>query len=124
MATIELAELGAEPAPDERVVFGFRHWGVVRRCALILYGFALVAWTVAYGIPVQRELVILWTCGALACASLGRAPRQILQRVRDWLPIVAILAAYDFTRGSADSLGIPVHYHPMIDFDRFVFFGE
>jgi PAP2 superfamily len=124
MATIELAELGAEPAPDEKAVLGFRHWGVVRRCALILYGLALVAWTFAYGIPVQRELVILWTCGALVCASLGRPPRQILQLVLDWLPIVAILAAYDFTRGSADSLGIPVHYHPMIDFDRFVFFGQ
>ena len=35
-----------------------------------------------------------------------------------------VLCAYDLTRGVADSLGIGVHFHPMIDFDRFVFFGE
>jgi membrane-associated phospholipid phosphatase len=34
-----------------------------------------------------------------------------------------VLWAYDVTRGAADSLGIGVHYHPMIDFDRFLF-GE
>ena len=35
---------------------------------------SLVAWSAYYGIPVQRELVIAWICGALACASLGRPP--------------------------------------------------
>ena len=37
---------------------------------------------------------------------------------------MVVLCAYDLTRGAADSLGIGVHVHPMIDFDRFVFFGE
>ncbi len=104
--------------------FRFPRWATVRRCALGLYLASLVAWSAHYGIPVQRELVVLWICGALACASLGRHPRQILQLLVDWLPIVLVLSAYDFTRGAADSLGIGVHAHPMIDFDRFVFFGE
>jgi hypothetical protein len=91
--------------------------------ALALYLVALVAWSARYGVPVQRELVIAWTCGALACLSLGRPPRQVLQLVFDWLPIAVVLAAYDFSRGAADSLGIGVHAHPMIDFDRLVF-GE
>jgi PAP2 superfamily len=90
----------------------------------VLYIASLVAWSAHYGIPVQRELVVLWICGALACASLGRAPRRILQLVLDWLPLVLVLAAYDFTRGAADSLGVGVHTRPMIDFDRFVFFGD
>ncbi|MDX6627439.1 MAG: hypothetical protein QOE56_2428 [Solirubrobacterales bacterium] len=68
--------------------------------------------------------MILWTLGALGCASLGRHQRQILQLLLDWLPIVIVLAAYDLTRGAADSLGIGVHVDPMIDFDRFLFFGE
>lgn len=104
--------------------FRFRSWPAARRWALGLYLVALVAWSAHYGIPVQRELVIAWVCGALVCASLGRPPRQILQLVVDWLPIVLVLAAYDFSRGAADSLGIGVHAHPMADFDRFVFFGE
>jgi hypothetical protein len=124
MATVEFAELGAEPVTDESALFGFPHWEVVRRCALVLYAGALVAYTFTYGIPTQRELVVAWTCGALACASVGRHPRQILQLVLDWLPLVLILSAYDFTRGGADSLGIPVHFHLMVDFDRFVFFGQ
>jgi membrane-associated phospholipid phosphatase len=109
---------------DERArVFRFSSWASARPFALALYFVALVLWSAHYGIPVQRELVILWTCSALACASIGRPPRDILQLVIDWLPIVAVLWVYDLTRGTADSLGIGVHYHPMIDFDRFVF-GE
>jgi membrane-associated phospholipid phosphatase len=115
----ELARVGTERAAD----FRFVRWTAVRRCVLGLYLVSLVAWSAHYGIPAQRELVIAWTCGALACASLGRPPRQILRLVLDWMPIVLVLSAYDFTRGAADSLGIGVHAHAMIDFDRFVFFG-
>lgn len=119
MATGEFAEIRGEQASR----FRFSSWAVVRPYALGLYFVALILWSAHYGIPVQRELVILWTCGALACASIGRPPREIAQLVIDWLPIVAVLWAYDLTRGAADSLGIGVHVHPMIDFDRAVF-GE
>jgi hypothetical protein len=120
LSTNDFAAVGAERAP----VLHFAHWPLVRRCALGLYFVALVVWSANYGIPVQRELVILWTCGALACVSLGRHPREILQLVLDWLPIVVVFWAYDLTRGAADTFGIGVHVHPMIDFDRFLFFGE
>jgi membrane-associated phospholipid phosphatase len=120
MSTGESAEVRVEQAPEIR----FASWGVLRLWALGLYFLALVLWTATYGIPVQRELVILWTCGALACVSIGRPPREILQLVLDWLPIVAVLWAYDLTRGAADSWGIGVHVHTMIDFDSFVFGGE
>jgi hypothetical protein len=120
VSTTEFAYVATEQGTD----FRFAHWAVVRRCALVLYFIALVAWSARYGVPVQRELVIAWTCGALACNSIGRHPREILQIVLDWLPIVAVLWAYDLTRGAADSLGIGVNVTPMIDFDRFVFFGE
>jgi membrane-associated phospholipid phosphatase len=120
VTTTDWADVGAEDASDLR----FAHWAAVRRCVLGLYLLALVLWSAEYGIPVQRELVVLWICGALACASLGRNPREILQLLVDWLPIVLVLSAYDFSRGAADSLGIGAHVHPMIDFDRFVFVGQ
>ena len=115
----DLAYVGDEEAADAR----FGHWVAVRRGILVLYFIALGVWSAHYGIPVQRELVIAWVCGALACASLGRPWREALRLVRDWLPVLILLSAYDFTRGSADRLGIGVHVHPMIDFDRFLFFG-
>ncbi|MBS1878649.1 MAG: phosphatase PAP2 family protein [Actinobacteria bacterium] len=127
MGTAEFAEVApsAEPGPATQATdFRFPHWLAVRRTAIALYFVALVVWSAHYGIPVQRELVILWTCGALACASIGRHPWQIVQLVLDWLPIVVVLFAYDFTRGAADSLGIGTHYLPMIDFDKWAFAGE
>lgn len=119
MSTGEFAQVGAEPA-----ALRFEHWPLVRKIALGAYCLALLLWTARYGVPVQRELVIAWTCGALACVSIGRPPREILQLLLDWLPIVAVLWAYDLTRGAADSLGFGLNVTPMIDFDRFLFFGE
>jgi hypothetical protein len=121
MSTAEFAHVA--PAEEARG-FRFRHWLAVRRAAIVLYFVGLIVWSAEYGIPVQRELVILWVCGALACASIGRHPWQIVQLVVDWLPMVAVLVAYDFTRGAADSLGISVHFMPMLDFDKAVFGGE
>jgi hypothetical protein len=120
LSTAEFAQVEAARAGE----FPRVPWRTLRQVALGGYLVALVAWSAHYGVPVQRELVIAWVCGALVCASIGRPPRQILQLVLDWLPIVAVLCAYDFTRGVADSLGIGVHLHPMIDFDRAVFFGQ
>jgi hypothetical protein len=99
-------------------------WAVARRCAMAAYAAAFVAYTLTYGLPIQRELVVLWVLGALACASLGRPWREIAQMVLDWLPLVAILALYDLTRGAADSLGMSVHAGAMIRFDKLVFLGE
>jgi PAP2 superfamily len=109
---------------EQATGFRFAHWTAVRRAALGLYFAVLGAWSAHYGIPAQRELVIAWVCGALACASLGRHPRQIVELLVDWLPLVAVLAAYDLTRGAADSFGIAVHTQAMVDVDRFLFFGE
>jgi hypothetical protein len=120
VSTTEFAQVGAERAPSLR----FGGWPTVRRCALVVYLLALILWSARYGVPVQRELVVLWVCGALVCFSIGRHPRQILQIALDWGPILAVLAAYDITRGAADSLGIGVNFNTMIDFDRAVFFGE
>jgi len=87
VSSADLAPAGSEAEP----VLHFGHWSAVRRCAFAIYAIVLVVWSYHYGIPVQRELVILWTCGALACASIGRPPREIIQLVLDWLPIVAVL---------------------------------
>src|SRR4051794_31047785 len=119
MNTADFAHAEAERPSGLR----FAHWAAVRRCVLILYFAAMRAWSAEYGIPAQPELVVLWICGALACGSVGRNPREILQLLLDWLPLVVVLSAYDFSRGAADSFGIGVHAHPMIDFDRFLFGG-
>ena len=119
MTATHLAHVGGEDAAD----LGFGHWVAVRRGVLVAYFISLGVWSARYGIPVQRELVVAWVCGGLACASLGRPWHEMLRLARDWLPTVILLSAYDFTRGAADSLGVGVHVHTMIDFDRLLFFG-
>lgn len=121
MNSAEAAELraGVDSFPAART-----RWVMVRRILLVAYVVALLAFSVSVGIPIQRELVMGWICGALAIASLGRSWSEIGQLVLDWLPLAAILLVYDFTRGVADNVGIPVHYTTMIDFDRFLFLGQ
>ncbi len=120
MSSADLAPAGSESEP----VLHFGHWPAVRRAALAIYLVLLVVWSAHYGIPVQRELVVAWVCGALACACIGRHPREMLRLIVDWAPMVIVLAAYDMTRGVADKLGIGVHFAPMIAFDKAVFFGQ
>ncbi|HVS99452.1 MAG TPA: phosphatase PAP2 family protein [Solirubrobacterales bacterium] len=120
MSSADLAPAGSDSEP----VLHFGHWPAVRRAALAAYLVVLVVWSYHYGIPVQRELVVAWVCGALACACIGRHPREMAQLIVDWAPMVIVLAAYDMTRGVADGLGIGIHFRPMIDFDKTVFFGE
>jgi hypothetical protein len=122
LGTIEVAEAGQGVGAMARA--SLPRWTVVRRTALALYALAFVIACWRWGLPFQRELVIGWTCGALACASIGRPPRAIVQLALDWLPIVAILVAYDFSRGAADTLGMPVHTSEMIDADRALFGGH
>ncbi len=71
----EVARVGAIETTDraERPEFRFTHWVAVRRTALALYLIAFLVWTTQYGISTQRELVILWVCGALRL-RLDRPP--------------------------------------------------
>ena len=121
MGTIEVAET---PAGNAVPGASLPRWALVRRVALAVYGMAFAAAVLAWGLPFQRELVLAWTCGALACASIGRSPRDIVRLVCDWVPFAAILLVYDLSRGVADSLGSPIHTSEMIDADRWLFGGH
>ena len=79
MTAVDLAHVGDEGAAES----GFGHWVAVRRGVLVLYLISLGVWSACYGIPVQRELVVAWVCGALACASLGGSWREVLRLVCD-----------------------------------------
>jgi membrane-associated phospholipid phosphatase len=113
---LEFGELGARAAVT-RVA-------IVRRALLLLYaGFALGMFALR-GVPFDREQLILWVCGALALVCVGRPPREIGRLARDWLPFALLLIAYDYTRGLADTLGMPVHMGEMISVDRLLGLGE
>jgi len=121
MSTAEFAEFraGDDPyrvSPAHRLI-------LARRGALLIYATAFVTAALTWGVPLQTQLVIAWTCGALACASIGRPRREIVQLALDWAPLAAILSVYDLSRGVVDSLGIGVHYAEMANIDRWLFGG-
>jgi membrane-associated phospholipid phosphatase len=122
VSTIEVAEAGG--ATTVVAPTTLPRWALVRRVALTMYAVALVAACLTWGVPFQRELVMVWTCGGLACASIGRHPREIVRLLADWVPLAAILVVYDYSRGAADTLGAPIHTTEMIDADRWLFGGH
>jgi membrane-associated phospholipid phosphatase len=122
VSTVEIAE--ARAAVEAASPLAPPRWRVLRRLALATYAAAFMVVFLRWGMPLHRELVIAWTCGALACASIGRSPREIVRLAFDWIPFAAILVVYDVSRGVADSVGTPVHTNEMIDADRWLFGGQ
>ncbi len=96
----------------------------IRLVLLALYGVIALVVFMNVGVPFDREGVILWTCGALALACIGRPVREAFILVRDWLPFTLFLILYDYTRGAADTLGVPVRENEMIAADRVFGLGE
>ena len=98
--------------------------GSIRRVVVFTY-VGVFLWSIfAFGIPVDRIAVLLWMLGAFTASSIGRTRAEVKQMVRDWLILVAMYMAYDYSRGTADQWGIGVNYTLLRDIDRFLTFGH
>ncbi len=96
-------------------------WFWVRVVALGVWTGLLAHQITAHGVPFDREGQLLWIVCGLVAATIGtRAPWTV---IIDWLPFAAVLVAYDFARGAADSLGMPTWWSPQIIVDRALFGG-
>ncbi len=90
---------------------------------LAAYALVLVVSILMYGVPLDRLGITLWVLSGLAVYSFGRGLRYFTRVLVDWTPFTAILFLYDYTRGMADSLGMPVHVTEPIAADRLMFGG-
>ena len=80
-----------------------------------LFVFAVGYW----GLPLDREQVLAWTLGLVVVMSLARGRRSNAARaVRDWSVFAVLLVAYDYSRGLADGLGMPLQIEAPIIIDR------
>jgi hypothetical protein len=96
----------------------------VRRIALATYAVVLFMWCDKYGVPIGHDYIFIWVIIGLLCACIGRSWMSIVHLLIDWLPFIAVVIAYDYSRGWADGAGFPVHFTPQIDVDKFLFFGH
>ena len=97
---------------------------LVRRVLLLTYGSIFLWSLVVNGIPVDRLAVLAWMLAAFIIAGVGRSREEMRLMVRDWIALVVIYMIYDYSRGTADQLGIGVNYTLPRDIDRFMFFGR
>lgn len=95
----------------------------LRTVASVAYGVVLVASLVWRGIPYDRSELFVWIAAGLVVVTPGDARRRVLAVLRDWLPLLVLLVAYDYSRGAADRLGMPLQADYVIAFDRWLF-GE
>ncbi|MCF6508059.1 phosphatase PAP2 family protein [Blastococcus sp. MG754426] len=72
------------------------------------------------GLPTDRVVLLGWVLAGLAVTSVTHGRRRLVRLLADWLPLVAVLLAYDATRGLADGLGMPVAVEEVADADRWL----
>lgn len=93
-----------------------------RTIAVVVYAALFVLYWKLVGLPTDPVVAVTSLWLATIAWNIERPWPYHLQFARDWSPIVALLIAYDFSRGYADELSAP-HVTEMINFDRWMF-GE
>lgn len=87
----------------------------------------MTIWAVAFllglfliGLPTDPLYAFFWLWAATVAWRIGQPWRQHLNFARDWLPVVILLVAYNFSRGFADNDAEP-HVRELIDADLWMF---
>lgn len=93
------------------------------RVAVAVWATALIVFCLRYGFPFDRAYQTLWILSGLLAASISRPWRRVARIFVDWVPFIAILYLYDYSRGAADLLGRPVQVQGPILWDRALFLG-
>ena len=99
-------------------------WRDLRRFLLATYSLVLLWSIFVWGIPIDRLLVLTWMAAAFGLSAVGRPWPDVKQTARDWVALVAIYIAYDYSRGLADQLGMGVNYTLLRSIDSFLFLGR
>lgn len=99
-------------------------WRSVRLVLGVTYIIAAIAQIWRWGLPLERPILLAWLMVGGAIFTLGRGNGGALNAVKDWLPYGVAMTAYDFTRGAADTLGMPVQQELLINVDKALFFGH
>ena len=95
-----------------------------RSLLLLAYG-AIFLWSFqTHGLPVARMAVLSWVAAAFVVGNVGQPKRKQLQMIGDLLFYAAMWLSYDYSRGTADSLGFPLQVELPRNIDKFLFIGH
>ena len=96
---------------------------LVRRCLAVVYAIAVIGFCAIWGVPTGRGQIAAIAITGLLITAVGRGWQRCRQVVIDWLPFTAVLLTYDQTRGLANKLGIPLHEHDIVAWEKWTFGG-
>lgn len=96
-------------------------WHRIRRRVLVGWIAAVVVLVLTVGVPTDRGTLLLLILSGLGIRCLGRGWRAFRQVLIDWLPFTAALIVYDYSRGLARIIGLPLHMADIADADRALF---
>lgn len=93
----------------------------------LLRGVPLTALALAFvvtcgrvGLPTDRVVLLGWVVAGVAVFAVTDGVRRVGRLLADWLPLAALLLAYDASRGVADGLGATVHVTEPAAADRWM----
>lgn len=104
-----------DPAAEEA------RWHRIRVRVLVGWVVAVVVLVATVGVPTDRGTLLLLILSALGIRCLGRGWRAYGRVLLDWLPFTAALVAYDYSRGVATLIDLPLHMSDVASVDRDVF---
>jgi membrane-associated phospholipid phosphatase len=86
--------------------------------AVLAYTALVVVLMVAAGVAITPDVMAVAFGLAAVLAGRGRL------FVRDWIPFIVLLLAYELMRGFADDVGMPLHAGDLARADRFIGLGS
>ncbi|NMO04777.1 inositol phosphorylceramide synthase [Gordonia sp. TBRC 11910] len=98
-----------------------RRW--LRALVFVGYLVALGIVIATKGVPLERLYQAAWLLGGIVAFRIDRPLRSHLRVLVDWIPLIAALVAYDFSRAAATSIGMPLQIETPINIDRALFGG-
>ena len=114
--------LGVHPGTTETAEPTTRR-RVIRYSVRFAYLVALIVALATGFLPGGRLNEAGWMIGGVLAFTIDRPWRQHLRVLIDWLPLIAALMVYDYTRDLADKLGMPLRMSELVDADRWMFNG-
>jgi hypothetical protein len=72
------------------------------------------------GLPTDRVVLLGWALTGLVAHAALDGWRRVVRLLAEWVPVAALLLAYDASRGFADGLGMPVHVTETAAVDRWL----
>ena len=96
----------------------------IRIALLCAYACAFIWSFQTNGLPVARIAVLGWVGGAFIVGNVGRPWAKQRQMVLDLAFYALMWLSYDYSRGIADSFGMPLQVQAPLNIDRFLFWGN